>query len=296
MSREEQPARSGRAAEESKELATNAHDRSVESASGPTRDEETSAEAAAAEAETAEGAEEASSATPVADGQGSRSDSVRRLAFGGPRSFWSGLMAAVLAVGLGFAVMTQVQQNEKSGLSDLSQADLVALLANVNDQSTRLEKELGDLKTSKEQLARGGDQAAVTDARKRLDQLAILNGTVQVQGPGIVIDVDNSKGDVTAANVLDAVQELRDAGAEAIDVGGNRVVAASWFTDVDGEPAVEGHRLADKFTVSAIGDPHTMSTAMAIPGGVTDTLTQAGARVKVSEDTTMQITSLHRND
>lgn len=220
----------------------------------------------------------------------------KRFIFGGPHSIVGGLMAAVLALGLGFAVMTQVRQNEKAGLDRLSQADLVALLANVNDQSARLEKELDDLKSSKEQLSRGGDEAAVTDARKRLDQLAILNGTVQAKGPGIVIEVDNSGGGVTDANVLDAVQELRDAGAESIDVGGNRVVASSWFTDVNGKPAVEGHALAGKFTISAIGDPHTMSTAMAIPGGVTDTLTQAGARVKVSEDTSMQITSLHRND
>ena len=130
----------------------------------------------------------------------------------------------------------------------------------------------------------------------RPHQLAILNGTVQVKGPGIIIEVDSAGGDVTAANILDAVQELRDAGAESIDVGGNRIVASSWFTDVDGRPSVEGRSLPEKFTISAIGDPHTMSTAMAIPGGVTDTLTQAGARVKVSEETSMQITSLHRRD
>ena len=65
---------------------------------------------------------------------------------------------------------------------------------------------------------------------------------------------------------------------------------------MDGRPSVEGRSLPEKFTISAIGDPHTMSTAMAIPGGVTDTLTQAGARVKVSEETSMQITSLHRRD
>ncbi|QEH93175.1 DUF881 domain-containing protein [Dermacoccus abyssi] len=238
---------------------------------------------------------EQSDATPD-DGHEAPAQPWRRYAFGGPRSLAGGLTAAVLALGLGFAVMTQVQQNEKSGLDNLSQADLVALLGNVNDQSARLEKELDDLTTSKEQLARGGDRAAVADAQKRLDQLAILNGTVQVKGPGIIIEVDSAGGDVTAANILDAVQELRDAGAESIDVGGNRIVASSWFTDVDGRPSVEGRSLPEKFTISAIGDPHTMSTAMAIPGGVTDTLTQAGARVKVSEETSMQITSLHRRD
>ena len=124
----------------------------------------------------------------------------------------------------------------------------------------------------------------------------LAEGILRYQAQDRPIEVDSAGGDVTAANILDAVQELRDAGAESIDVGGNRIVASSWFTDVDGRPSVEGRSLPEKFTISAIGDPHTMSTAMAIPGGVTDTLTQAGARVKVSEETSMQITSLHRRD
>lgn len=218
----------------------------------------------------------------------------RRLARGGRRTSGGTFLAALLALGLGFAVVTQVRQNEKSGLDALSQADLVALLANVNDQSARLENEMDDLKARKEKLAQGGDSAAVADARGRLDQMAVLNGTVKVKGPGILIEVDDTKREVTAANVLDAVQELRDAGAESIDVGGHRVVASTWFTDVDGGPGVDGVKLEDEFTISAIGDPHTMATAMAIPGGVTDTLTQAGARVRVSEDTSMQITSVHQ--
>lgn len=215
----------------------------------------------------------------------------RRFAFGAPRTTAAGLTAAVLAVGLGFATMTQVQQTEKSGLQDLSQSELVSLLSTVNDQAARLETELSDLRRQKASLEAGSDTAAVRDAQKRLDQLEILNGTVAVTGPGITIKVDKGK-DATSANVLDAVQELRDAGAEAIEVGGHRVVADTWFSEQNGKVTVAGKPVADDFTIVAIGDPHTMSTAMAIPGGVTDTLTQAGAQVKVWEDQTVQITSV----
>ena len=204
------------------------------------------------------------------------------------------LVAGVLALGLGFATATQMRQTEKTGLQSLSQPELVSLLANVNDQSARLEAELGELRAQKARLADGSNASTVAEAQKRLDQLNVLNGTVKVSGPGIRIVINNGK-DVTAANVLDAVQELRDAGAESIDVGGNRVVARTWFADDGDHISVSGQRLNDDFTVTAIGDSHTLGTAMAIPGGVTDTLSQAGARVKVTEEQSVTIDSVATN-
>lgn len=215
----------------------------------------------------------------------------KRFAFRAPKITVGALIAALLAGGLGFATMTQVQQTERSGLKALSQGELVALLANVNDQATRLGKELDGLRQQKARLSSGSDSQAVADAQKQLDQLAILNGTAPVTGPGITIDISKAEG-VTAANVLDAVEELRDAGAESIDVGGNRVVEETWFSDKDGKVTVMGKPLPEDYVITAIGDSHTMSTAMAIPGGVTDTLTQAGAEVKVSEKTDVRISSV----
>lgn len=209
------------------------------------------------------------------------------------RPRWRGsIVIALLGALLGTALVAQVRQNEKSGLQNLTQPDLIALLANVNDESTRLSDELDTLRTTKSQLASGGDTAAVRDAQSKLDQLAVLNGTKPVHGPGITLTVAVAKKGVTGANLLDAMEELRDAGAEAIDVGGHRVVANTWFSDVNGAPAVGSDPLPADFTITAIGDPHTMSTAMEIPGGVTDTLTQAGAHVKVAENTVLRITSV----
>lgn len=204
---------------------------------------------------------------------------------------YGGVMAGILALGLGFAAMTQVHQNEHAGLTNLSQADLVALLANVNDQSDRLSSQLDDLRQSKAKLANGGNGAALADAQQRKTQLDILNGSVKVKGPGITISITNSGHQVTAANLLDAIEELRDAGAESINVGGHRVIASTWFSDQGNNPGVGGATLPTSFTITAIGDPHTMSTAMAIPGGVTDTLSQAGAKVAVNETQHAMISS-----
>ena len=57
-----------------------------------------------------------------------------------------------------------------------------------------------------------------------------------------------------------------------------RLVASSFFVDAPDRSGivVDGVSLAPPYDIVAIGDPHTMSTAMGIPGGVLDTLTAQG--------------------
>ena len=65
--------------------------------------------------------------------------------------------------------------------------------------------------------------------------LGILAGTVPATGPGVTITIDDPDGAVTRPTLLDGVEELRDAGAEAIEINDSvRVVASTSFTDGDG--------------------------------------------------------------
>lgn len=213
---------------------------------------------------------------------------------GRPRATRANLIAAILALALGFAMVTQVRATRTSGLESLRQGDLVSLLANVNNQSTRLQREYDGLVRTRDQLKSGGsDAAAIKAGQDRLDTLGILAGTVAATGPGIKITIKDSGGAVSAPNVLDAVEELRDAGAEAIQIGDVRVVASTWFGTADGgRLLVDGQEVQPPYTVLAIGDAHTMSTAMAIPGGVVESLAQIGATATVTERKTLTVSAL----
>ena len=85
---------------------------------------------------------------------------------------------------------------------------------------------------------------------------------------------------------------MRDAGAEAIQIGSVRVVASTSFTDNDGVEA-DGTRLQAPYKVTAIGTPATMSSAMAIPGGVSDTIRRLGGSTKVEEFESVTVDALH---
>lgn len=211
-----------------------------------------------------------------------------------PRATRANVLITVLAVLLGLATVTQVRQTRSSGLENLRQDDLVALLDGVNQQSIKLSQEADRLTTTRDQLkGSNGDQAALKAATDRLRTLGILAGTLPATGPGITITVKDPKRAVGASDILNAVEELRDAGAEAIQIGSVRVVADSYFaTSSDDALVIDGSTVNPPYVITAIGDAHTMSTAMAIPGGVVDSIKQLGASSTVVSAKTVTVSAL----
>ncbi|MGF1646968.1 MAG: DUF881 domain-containing protein [Kineosporiaceae bacterium] len=198
---------------------------------------------------------------------------------------------AVLMFGLGLAVVTQAQQTEAAGLTGLRQADLVRLLDDVSARGDRLEAERLELEARLRRL--NTDSSSAEEARRaaeeRRDAYAVLAGTVPTVGPGITVTIRDSEGQVRAAVLLDAVQELRDAGAEAIQIGDVRVVASTAFRDASGGILLGGQLVESPYRIVVIGDPPTLETALRFPGGVSDTVSGlAGADLSVvSGDTVL---------
>jgi len=211
-----------------------------------------------------------------------------------PRATKANALAAVLAIVLGFAIATQVHQTQQQGLESLRQSDLVRILDDVSQRSARLDTDARTLQATRDQLVSGSTngQAAVKAARDRLDALGILAGTLPATGPGITLTIDDPGHKVTAPVLLDTLEELRDAGAEAVQVGPARVVASSYFSDGPGGVEVDGTRLSEPYTIKAIGDPQTMAAAMDIPGGINETVRQLGATPHVGESTGLRIDAL----
>lgn len=233
---------------------------------------------------------------PEPENAGTRAEAWERLRAAFGLSSWrSQALAGALCALLGFAFVAQIQQTEESGLSQLSETELVRVLDDIDDRNARLESEASQLGRDEQELESGSNQreAARQQARDRVEALSILAGTVAVTGPGIVATIDGSDGVVTAANLVTFVQELRDAGAEAIDINGTRVVVDTYFTESEGGGLrVAGTDLSRPITITAIGEPDTMATAMRIPGGVADTIEQRGGTFTVETHESVDIDSV----
>jgi uncharacterized protein YlxW (UPF0749 family) len=219
---------------------------------------------------------------------------LRRLS--GPRVSRGTMLVAVLTLLLGVALVAQVRTTQSEGLEDLRESDLIALLDDASTRVDTLEEELASLESDRARLqGASGDAAAQQAAEDRLDSYRVLAGTVPVEGPGVTVVVGDADRAVTPTMVLDLIQELRDAGAEAIQVGPVRVVASSWVgLSAENELTVDGQPLTSPYRIVAIGDGHTLAGALAIPGGFNDSVRRVGGTVEVVEGETLRIDALHQ--
>lgn len=197
-----------------------------------------------------------------------------------------GAVAVVCAL-VGFLLVAQVRATEGIGerLAGEREEDLVRILADLTAESDRLQRDIIDLELGLADLEddQRGQQAAREGLRKRLADLRILAGTVPVVGEGVVLTVDDPDGSVGQDQLVDTVQELRDAGAEAMAVGDIRLVASSAFvTSADGL-LLDGTPIAPPYRIAAIGPVDALAPALEIPGGAADTLeAQPGVRIGIS--------------
>ncbi len=212
-----------------------------------------------------------------------------------PRLSRGQVLAGVLSLVLGFALVVQIHANDAdTTFATARQDELVGILSDLSQRSERLHGDIRDMEDTKASLERDAQgQTAMQEARRRAAAYGVLAGTLPATGPGIRLDVADPGRHVRASTLLDAVEELRDAGAEVIQVGPLRTGVNSYFTDTpNGAVAMDGQVLDQPYTILAIGDPHTMATALNIPGGVIKTLLGAGTSVSLTQEATITVSAI----
>jgi uncharacterized protein YlxW (UPF0749 family) len=208
-------------------------------------------------------------------------------------------IAAALVLGLlGFMAAVQVHsRHTENDYVTASRPQLIQILDGLSERSSRLRSGIANLEQQKRKLRSGADRnrTATEQARVRARTLGILAGTVPATGPGVQVYIEDASDQVTASLILNTIQELRDAGAEAIEINNTaRVTASTAFLDTSGGIEADGHKLVSPYAIEAIGPPSTMATAMRIPGGVEDEVKQRGGSVSVQQLNRVDITSVRR--
>lgn len=183
---------------------------------------------------------------------------------------------------LGILVVGQLRgQAGVPGLSNLTVTELTQLIANVTAGNDRLRDEVVDLTRQEAKLieARERGETTVGDLTADLARIRAWAGLTAVSGQGIAITVNGAIGGVGIEEILN---ELRNAGAEAIAVDGIRVVAGVVVAGEPGALSVANSALGDAFEIRAIGSPQILTGTLTRTGGVIAQVTATYPDVRLS--------------
>lgn len=213
-----------------------------------------------------------------------------------PWSWWTSLfiLCAILGalIGLSFKTQNTIRQTRvpAANYPALVQEYLTLktnLEKNVTDQQRTIER-LNDTLQQLESQSDSGGKVART-LTKELNQANFLAGLTDVQGPGLIVTLTDSKMQIAggppsalaipgAPNLIhdtdinQTVNELKAAGAEAVSVNSQRLVGTSPIRCAGPTVYVNNTPQTPPYTIRVIGDPGTLETAMNLPNGVADGL------------------------
>ena len=208
------------------------------------------------------------------------------------------LAVVVVCAIVGFLLAAQLRTVQLTGAADAASAARLETLQDLYNELTaerdglaeQVSQLQGELALYRDEAASG--QAGSEALRAEVDQLEITAGLTDVEGPGVTVILEDSAsanltGDeadylIHDSDLLSVINELRSAGAEAISLNGERILATSEVRCTGAVVRVNGRRYAAPYIIFAIGDKDTLYSALTMRSGVVDVLSQWGITVKVT--------------
>ncbi|GAA1928868.1 DUF881 domain-containing protein [Nocardioides hwasunensis] len=206
-------------------------------------------------------------------------------------------VVAVLLAVLGFAFVVQVRDTAANDTyAGLRESELIQVLDGLTGTAERARREVDRLEGRRDELSNETQAraAALDEAEQRVRTLNIIAGLVPVSGPGLRVTITESTSRVSVGSLLDTIQELRTAGAEAMEFNDSiRIGADSSFENAVGGIELDDQLLEPPYVLDVIGDPHNLRTALTFSTGPVETLqTLDGATVTIEEPDSIEITSV----
>lgn len=180
-------------------------------------------------------------------------------------------------------------------------------LQRVNELSVELKKALEEneilsdkLRESRRKIQEyedsvGSESNQVKILKEELEQIRLAAGLEDMQGRGVTVTLNDSNQSgqnasidtnaflVHAEDILSVINELNVAGAEAIEINGQRIVGTSSVRCAGSVVNINGVKIATPFIITAIGDPDVLEASLRFPGGVVDSLSPWGIEVTIKK-------------
>ena len=201
------------------------------------------------------------------------------------RIFYGGWSITLVCAIIGFMLAVQFRSVRDSQATVPNQR-----LEELSERLIQLEEERDELANRLETLQRESKSAA---NHEFVSELKIQACMTALQGEGIILRMDDSTRAAKSGenpnlylihddDILRVINELKAAGAEAISINGQRLVATSEIRCAGPTLSVNNVRSAPPYEIRAIGDKKSLENSITMRGGVAETLKVWGIQLEVT--------------
>ena len=182
--------------------------------------------------------------------------------------------AALILTTIMFTQFKTVEQTDITAIETMRETELRTELADWKNKYEELEGKLTETenKIIEYQSEISDTQKSSTILDEELKETENYLGYTKLRGEGIVVTLeDNDFRTIERWDLLQLVNELKLAGAEAISITDERVISTTEIATVGSQfILINGNRIPAPFTVKAIGNKKYLESAITIKGGFVD--------------------------
>jgi len=195
-----------------------------------------------------------------------------------------GLAFVSLVLGLALALQFRNVQRIGGIVSLQRTEDLTRRVEQLQQENDGLRSQIRDHQSriSEFENAIQDEDESIKLIHEQLERARIVAGLTDVEGPGVVVTIDVKHAlewgadaivqDIHFNDLLKLVNELNAAGAEAIAINDERIIATTEIRSAGNFIVINTNRYNTPFEIKAIGNPETLEASLKLLGGVTDEL------------------------
>lgn len=213
------------------------------------------------------------------------------------KKFGKALVFGILCLILTFAITVQLRVSSLSE-SESSQTKITDKLKDeifrLNDENVKLAEKFqnttSELDDARNQAAQ--NDSSSKDTSELIKKYTIVSGKTDVTGQGIIIKYKPSDNEAKAdmvKDLRDIVNEIKNAGAEAIEINNQRIVETTAIEMVKNKIEINDTEVSGNFIIKAIGDSNLMYSGLIRPGGTIENIRESGVNIEINSENTIKI-------
>jgi uncharacterized protein YlxW (UPF0749 family) len=215
-----------------------------------------------------------------------------------------GLVCIILGLMLSFqlkSTFTSISVSKSREFKDLT-SEIDSLKKQRDDVLEKLQEFQNKVDSYEKNAASKSETAKVM--KDEIDKLRFLSGDTDVTGEGISINItpvtDMKSGETSpigSSDIIDIVNELNSAGAEAISINEERYVGRTQIREIGSNIKINDSKfsMTQVFTINAIGNPDILRGAFNLPDSIIDSLKGSGFQVDLQTSSNIKILKYNKS-